>query len=103
MAYEGRVSQAGMDMLTRIGALQFLEKNGQELIQQVLDTEPQTLGAVYEAAKEAVTNLDNETEEYQTLKAAAEADGDVFFGPTLLILSEHLGDYIIQNFMEVDQ
>lgn len=98
---EGRVSQAGIEMLERIGAKSYLDVNFDGFASIVLDVQPGTIGEVYEECKKLVTSISEEGH-LEDIRMAAEADGDMFFGPTLLIMSEYLGDRLMTEYLTAD-
>lgn len=95
---EGRISQAGIEMLEHIGAKSYLDVNFEGFASIVLDAQPATIGEVYEECKKLITSLSEEGH-LENIRVAAEADGDMFFGPTLLIMSEYMGDRLMAEYL----
>lgn len=99
---ESRVSPAGIAMLERIGAKTYLDANFEGFASIILEAQPQTVGQVYEECKSFVTML-SEEDKLNDIRTAAEVDGDVFFGPTLFIMSEYLGDRILNEYLTTEE
>lgn len=89
-------------MLERIGAKTYLDSNFESFASIIIEAQPRTIGEIYQECGDIITTLSEENK-LNDIRIAAEADGDIFFGPTLLIMSEYLGDRLLKEYFTTEE